>query len=66
MTGSPFLITHGTNAQIRCVTCHKETRLVPGPDGDVGGREVAHYKRSHVCGPAGEPWDLESAEEKAS
>lgn len=61
-----FLVSYGPNTQMCCGSCHKATRVVPGPNGRVGRREVAHYQRSHVCGPASKPWDVETVEEKAS
>jgi hypothetical protein len=61
-----FRFTYGKDTHISCCGCHKRTRVVPGPDGEVTGREIAYFKRIHVCGPQSEPWDLRSTEGKAS
>lgn len=57
MTG--FLVAYGMCAQIRCCACHKGTRMVAAPNGEVTDQDAAYYKRIHVCGPPREPWDLE-------
>jgi hypothetical protein len=66
-----FLRTDGPGARIYCRACPKHTRMDPGLHGEITQREIAYYKRIHVCGQPGEPWDIEphaagAAEEAAS
>lgn len=58
-----FLVVYGQGAKIECVTCRNETRIVPNLKGEVTPEVVAHYRRTHECGPRMDGWDLSAVED---
>jgi hypothetical protein len=54
-----FLVAYGPRPTITHTACRRETAMTSDPaTGDVGSDEIAHYKRTHKCGPADGLWDI--------